>query len=155
MYINKRDAFLFLLITGGKVSEESTPDPITTQALIIEVKQLQISQSETIKAQKETTQELEKELRSHQQFKLQLEQNKTLSDSLQRQLEALQVEKATLLSRTSVIRERLLHKSLVHFGIKPFVLVLILRNVLLLNRGKLWTMPSRMVFSKHIMLLPC
>ncbi|XP_039992792.1 CD209 antigen-like protein C [Xiphias gladius] len=89
----------------GQVSEESTPDPITTQALIIEVKQLQISQSETIKAQKETTEELEKELRSHQQFKLQLEQNKTLSDSLQRQLEALQVEKATLLSRTSVIRE--------------------------------------------------
>lgn len=73
------------------------------------MKQLHIMQTEAIKAQEEAQQALEKELRSHQQLKLQLEQNKTLNDGIQRQLETLQFERATLQSNTSDIRERLLH----------------------------------------------
>ncbi|XP_040916003.1 CD209 antigen-like protein B [Toxotes jaculatrix] len=89
----------------GKVSEEAAPFHITAQELFTEVKQLQIIQSEVIQAQNKAKQALEKELRSHEHLKLQLERNKTLSDILQRQLETLQVERATLLSNTSDIRE--------------------------------------------------
>ncbi|XP_031134635.2 CD209 antigen-like protein B isoform X1 [Sander lucioperca] len=92
-------------INYGKISKESAPHQITAQALIIEVKQLHIMQTEAIKAQEEAQQALEKELRSHQQLKLQLEQNKTLNDGIQRQLETLQFERATLQSNTSDIRE--------------------------------------------------
>ncbi|XP_044023643.1 CD209 antigen-like protein B [Siniperca chuatsi] len=89
----------------GKVIEVSTPHQITAQALIIEVKQLQIMQNEAIKAQEETKQALKEELRNRQQLKLHLEQNKTLSDGIQRTLETLQQEKATLKSETSDILE--------------------------------------------------
>lgn len=75
-------------------------------------------QTEAIKAQEEAQQALEEQLRSHQQLKLQLEQNKTASDGFQRQLEILQMEKATLQSSTSDIRESLIH--FLHFGIKHF-----------------------------------
>uniref|UniRef100_A0A8D3DWD4 C-type lectin domain-containing protein n=1 Tax=Scophthalmus maximus TaxID=52904 RepID=A0A8D3DWD4_SCOMX len=64
------------------------------------------SEREVIKALKEYEQALEKELRSHEQLNLQMEQNKTLSDSLQTRLETLHVEKAILLSETSEISER-------------------------------------------------
>ncbi len=100
---------LFPLITGGKVSEITAPQLITAQALIMEVKQLQIMHTEASKALEEDQLALKKELGSHQQLKLQLEQNKTLSDGLQRQLETLQVERATLQSSTSDICERPLH----------------------------------------------
>lgn len=89
----------------GKVSEESAPHQITIQALIIEVKQLQIMHTEAIKAENEAKQALEKELRSHQQLKLLLEQNKTLTDGIQRQLETLEVQRATLKSNSSDIWE--------------------------------------------------
>ncbi|XP_070775848.1 CD209 antigen-like protein E [Enoplosus armatus] len=85
----------------GKVSEVSAPHQMTAQALIIEVRQLQIMQTEAIKAEQEAQQALKKELRSHQQLKLQLEQNKTISDDLQGQLETLQLQKTTLQSETS------------------------------------------------------
>ncbi|XP_038584760.1 CD209 antigen-like protein E [Micropterus salmoides] len=85
----------------GKVSEVSAPHEITAQTLIIEVKQLQIMQTEASKAQEEAQQALKKELRKHQQLKLQLEQNKTLSDDIQRQLETLQLEKVKLQSDKS------------------------------------------------------
>lgn len=101
--------FLFLPITGGKVSEVSDPHLITAQALIIEVKQLQIIQSKAIKDQEEAQQALKNAHRIHQQLKLQLEQNMTLSDGLQSQLETLQLERAVLMSDSSHIRERLLH----------------------------------------------
>nr|XP_020446850.1 C-type lectin domain family 4 member E-like [Monopterus albus] len=90
---------------GGKVNEESTPHQMTIQTLIMEVKQLQILQSDAIKAQEEAKQALEKAFSGHQQLKLHLEQNKTLSDSLQRQLETLHAERAALLSNASNIRE--------------------------------------------------
>lgn len=65
------------------------------------MKQLQIMQTEASKAQEEAQQALKKELRKHQQLKLQLEQNKTLSDDIQRQLETLQLEKVKLQSDKS------------------------------------------------------
>ncbi|KAF1374928.1 hypothetical protein PFLUV_G00234130 [Perca fluviatilis] len=92
-------------IVIGINCEYNAPHQIPAQALIIEVKQLHIMQTEAIKSQKEAQQALEKELRSHQQLKLQLEQNKTLNDGIQRQVETLQFEKATLQSDTLDIRE--------------------------------------------------
>ncbi|XP_029316583.1 CD209 antigen-like isoform X1 [Cottoperca gobio] len=89
----------------GKLSEESAPDQITAQVLIIEVKQLQIMLTEASKAQEEFQQALETELRSHQHLKLQLEQNKTIVDGVHRKIEALQVDQATLKSDSSDIRE--------------------------------------------------
>ncbi|KAF3844797.1 hypothetical protein F7725_007960 [Dissostichus mawsoni] len=89
----------------GEVSEESAPDQITAQGLIIEVKQLQIMQTEAVQAQKEAEQAVEKELRKHQQLKLQLWLNKTLIDSIQRSHEVLQVDRATLKSNSSDMQE--------------------------------------------------
>uniref|UniRef100_A0A8C4END3 C-type lectin domain-containing protein n=1 Tax=Dicentrarchus labrax TaxID=13489 RepID=A0A8C4END3_DICLA len=48
---------------------------------------------------------LKKELMSHKELKLQLEQNKTASDGLQRQVEMLQLQRATVLADTAQIRE--------------------------------------------------
>ncbi|KAF3701273.1 C-type lectin domain family 4 member E [Channa argus] len=103
---------IVLLITAvaigiycGIVSEESTPHQITAQTLFIEVKQLQTLKSEVIKAHEEAKQALQKETRSHQLLKVQLEQNKTLSDTLQGQLEKLLGMRTTLMSNTSDIRE--------------------------------------------------
>lgn len=93
-------------ITGGKVSEESSSIQVKAQALIIEVEQLRIIQSEAIKALKEAEQALKKELKIHQQLKLQLEKNKTVNDGLQRQIETLRMETETLLSNSSIARER-------------------------------------------------
>lgn len=90
-------------------------------------------QTEAIKAQEEAKQALEEELRSHQQLKLQLEQNKTLSDIVQKQLETLDVERARLQSDSSDIRERLLHYFFLLFGIKHFLLVVTLTHFLLLT----------------------
>lgn len=106
--MNEKVTLLSLLITGGQASEVSAPDQITVQALIVEVKQLQVMQTDAIKAREEAQQALKEELVRHQQLKLQLEQNKTLSDSLQKQLETLHIEKATLQSDTSGTGERLL-----------------------------------------------
>ncbi|XP_054470148.1 C-type lectin domain family 4 member E-like isoform X2 [Anoplopoma fimbria] len=88
---------------GGKVSEESNPYKITAQGLIIEVKQIQIIQAESIKAQEEAQQALETELTSHQQLKLQLEQIKTGSDGIQKQIETLKTERAALETNSSDI----------------------------------------------------
>lgn len=106
--MNEKVTLLYLPITGGQASEVSSPDQITVQALIVEVKQLQVMQTDAIKAWQEAQQALKEELVRHQQLKLQLEQNKTLSDSLQKQLETLHVERATLQSDTSDTGERLL-----------------------------------------------
>lgn len=94
-----------MLIPGGKIIEESSPQPIKAQTLIMEVRQLQLKHSEAIEAQAEAQQALDQELRSHQQLKLQLEQNKTLCDGLQTHLEALQAERAALQSNSSDLCE--------------------------------------------------
>ncbi|XP_068563093.1 C-type lectin domain family 4 member F-like isoform X2 [Cebidichthys violaceus] len=87
----------------GKVSGGSNPYQITAQALIIEVKQIQIMHTEAVKAQEEVRHTLETELGNHRQLKLQLEQVKALSDGLQVQIETLQMEKATLTADSSDI----------------------------------------------------
>jgi len=104
-------AFLSLLITGGKVFEESNPHEITAEALFIEKNQFQIIMNEAVTSQKEAEQAFKQQFGKHQQLKLQLERNKTLSDNLQKQLEMLLVERATLQSSTSDMCERPLHES--------------------------------------------
>lgn len=64
-------------------------------------------QTEAIKDQEETQEALERAHRTHHELKLLLEQNMTVHDALQRQLESLQLERAALMSETSHIRERL------------------------------------------------
>lgn len=95
----------YLLITGGKVSGESNSYQITAQALILEVKQLQVMQTEVIKAQEEARHALETELESHRLLKLQLEQIQALGDGVQTQIESLHKEKDTLMANSSDIRE--------------------------------------------------
>lgn len=77
-------------------------------------------QTEVIKAHEEAQQALKKELRNHEKLKLQLEQNKTLNDGLQRKFETLQLERATLQSDISDIRERPLHLFFVAFWNQTF-----------------------------------
>lgn len=64
-------------------------------------------QTEAIKDQEETQQELKSAHRTYQQLKLLLEQNMTIHDVLQRQLERLQLERTALMSEASHIREKL------------------------------------------------
>ncbi|KAI3367776.1 hypothetical protein L3Q82_026608 [Scortum barcoo] len=98
-------AAIVIGIYCGKVSEVPVPHEITADALILEVRQLQIMHTEVIKAEEEANLILKKELKSHEQLKLQFEQSKALCDDFQRQLEILQVKRATLQSHTSDILE--------------------------------------------------
>ncbi|XP_047197604.1 C-type lectin domain family 4 member M [Hippoglossus stenolepis] len=88
----------------GKVDKESAPEQMTASTLFIEVKQLQFIQSGAVQVQKETEEELEKACRSIEHLQQQIEQNKTLGDAIQRQLETLHVEQATIKSSSSDIR---------------------------------------------------
>ncbi|KAK2826128.1 hypothetical protein Q5P01_020342 [Channa striata] len=92
-------------IYSGVVGEGSASPQINAQALSIEMNQLQRLQSEAIKAHEEAKQALETETRIHQRLKLQLENNKSLSDSLQWQLEKLLTMRRALMSNTSDIRQ--------------------------------------------------
>uniref|UniRef100_A0A3Q1G2V9 C-type lectin domain-containing protein n=1 Tax=Acanthochromis polyacanthus TaxID=80966 RepID=A0A3Q1G2V9_9TELE len=104
------NAFLLLaaVVIGihcGNVSERPSLYQLTPQMLIEEVKQLQAITKETMKSQQEAQQLLEQEIKSHEQVKHQLKQNKSLSDNIQRQIEALRVEKATLQSDSANIMQ--------------------------------------------------
>ncbi|CAJ1073605.1 C-type lectin domain family 4 member M-like [Xyrichtys novacula] len=94
---------LFLLITGGKVREVSTPDH-NTHHLIFEIKTINEMHTEITKSQVEAKQALEKQLRHHHQIQLQIAQNQSLGDQLQTQIEGLLLEKATLQARISDIQ---------------------------------------------------
>ncbi|XP_068195592.1 CD209 antigen-like protein C [Antennarius striatus] len=87
----------------GSVSDISNPDFVATEAVILEVKELQIMLTHAIETQNEIEQTLKKEMKGHQQLKILLEQNKTLSDVIQKEFELLQFEKATLQTDTSSI----------------------------------------------------
>ncbi|CAK6957072.1 CD209 antigen-like protein E isoform X2 [Scomber scombrus] len=89
----------------GVVNEEDPSHHITTEMLSTEVKQLQIMQSEANKAVEEVQKNVKKEMQSHQNLKLQIEQSKILSDDLQRQIETLQVEQAVLQASSSDISD--------------------------------------------------
>lgn len=81
----------------GKAGEISAPDE-AAQILILEYKTLSEMKNEIIKSQDEAVKELNRELKSYEKMKLQVEQNLTLCDQLQRQIESLHVTKATLQS---------------------------------------------------------
>lgn len=100
---------LFVLNTGGNVSELSVPDQLEAQVLFVEAKHIQTMQTEQIKAHEEAKQALQKEIRAHEQLKLQFEQDKKLHDDLQNQLDILTLEKATLQADKSNLRKRILH----------------------------------------------
>ncbi|XP_034531496.1 oxidized low-density lipoprotein receptor 1-like [Notolabrus celidotus] len=87
----------------GKVSEISAPDQ-TAQILILEFKAQNELYAEIIKSQEEAKQELNKELRRQEKMKLQMDQNQTLCDRFQSQIEGLHVEKATLQSEIADIQ---------------------------------------------------
>ncbi|XP_020485634.2 CD209 antigen-like protein B [Labrus bergylta] len=88
----------------GIFSEVSASDQ-NAQTLIIEFKTLCEMFADVIQSQEEAKQALQKELRNNEKNKLQMEQNKTLCDRLQRQIESLHVEKATLQSKLSDIQD--------------------------------------------------
>lgn len=87
----------------GNVSERSSPHQLTPHTLIEEVKQLQLIQKEVMESRQEAQQLLEQEIESHKQKKQELKQSNALSDIVQRQVEALRVEKATLQSESTDI----------------------------------------------------
>lgn len=89
------------------------------EPLFAEYNQLRLIVSEATKAQREAEHALQQERRRRQQFNLQLEHNKTLSDVLERQIETLQVEKATLESTVSDMCERLLQIFSAYQSFKP------------------------------------
>lgn len=94
-------AAIVIGIYCGQVNDVSAPKQIGVEALIEEVKQLQLLHADALKSQAVTKQELQRELMSLQLLKIQLEQNKTLSDGLQKQLEAQHLEIATLQAQTA------------------------------------------------------
>lgn len=63
-------------------------------------------QNEVKQSLEDVQKEIEKELQSHKQLQLLIEQSKTLSDDLERQTETLQVEKAFQEASSSDICER-------------------------------------------------
>ncbi|XP_008281223.1 C-type lectin domain family 4 member M-like [Stegastes partitus] len=80
----------------GSVNEKPSLHQITPNTLIEEVKQLQMIQKDVMETREATRELLAQELQSHKQKKQQLEPIKALCDNLQRQIEVLRVEKATL-----------------------------------------------------------
>lgn len=71
------------------------------------MKSLHMEKSEAIKDHQDALKALKREQMINQKLKLQLEYNTSVSDNLQRQLQGLQLEKATLQSNTSHISEKL------------------------------------------------
>ncbi|KAG7237235.1 hypothetical protein INR49_032568 [Caranx melampygus] len=89
----------------GEVGGDSTPQHVQAEPLFVEYNQLQLIVNEATTAQRKAEQALQQEVRRKQRLNLQLDQNKTLTDNLARQIEALQVEKATLESTLSDMLE--------------------------------------------------
>ncbi|KAM4625332.1 C-type lectin domain family 4 member E-like isoform 2-T2 [Polymixia lowei] len=87
----------------GKVSQQSVFLHQNIIEVSSELKLLQDKHSEVVKAQEEAQRALEGELTSHQQLKRQLEEQKTLNDGFQSQIESLRVEKTKLMSNISDI----------------------------------------------------
>ncbi|KAM4620555.1 uncharacterized protein ACJ7VT_007224 [Polymixia lowei] len=84
----------------GYMSEQSIATP-----LIIELNYLQGNHSNIIEALEEAQKALETEKSSHQEIQLHVEQQKTLNDGLQDQIESLRGERTNLKSNISAIEE--------------------------------------------------
>lgn len=83
------------------------PFQAAVQTLSVEKKQLYIDKTEALKDHQANLEALKREQAVTHQLEMQLEQNATLSDNLQRKLQGLQQERATLQSSTSHIGETL------------------------------------------------
>nr|XP_033498801.1 CD209 antigen-like protein 2 [Epinephelus lanceolatus] len=93
-------------INCAKVKEGSLPvsHSAATQ-LIDELNYLRGNYSDVIKAEEEAKSALESALKNHTRMKEKIEQQKTINDNYQKQIEALQEERAILLSNVSASEE--------------------------------------------------
>ncbi|XP_041828864.1 CD209 antigen-like protein E [Melanotaenia boesemani] len=89
----------------AKTSEEPGNFHVTQQMIISEVKRLQIKKNEAVIAQEEAQQALEEERRSYQQVLVNLASNKTLSDTLQKQIETQIAERTNLRTEKANLEE--------------------------------------------------
>lgn len=89
----------------AKSSEEPVTFQVTPQMIVSEVKRLQIQQKEAVTAQEEAQKALEKEQKLYHQMVVTLAMNKTLSDTLQKQIETENAEKSTLRTEKANLEE--------------------------------------------------
>ncbi|XP_056250248.1 CD209 antigen-like protein E [Seriola aureovittata] len=71
--------------------------------LIDELNYLRSNHSDVIEAEEEAKKELQREIKSHAQLKVQIQQLKTMNDGYQKQIEGLRAEKTTLQSNMSAL----------------------------------------------------
>ncbi|XP_040916002.1 C-type lectin domain family 4 member M-like isoform X2 [Toxotes jaculatrix] len=89
---------------GAKVKEGSLNNSHSAAAqLINELNYLRSNHSDAMKAEEEAKQALEKALENHAQLKVQIEQQKTINDGYQRQVEVLRAEKTNLQANISAL----------------------------------------------------
>lgn len=95
--------------SGAKVKEGSLhiSNPAVTQ-LFSELDYLRSNHSDVIEAEEEAKKALESAINNHKEVKVKIEQLKTVNDGYQKQMQALQVEKANLKSNVSALGEKLL-----------------------------------------------
>ncbi|XP_044023642.1 CD209 antigen-like isoform X2 [Siniperca chuatsi] len=89
---------------GGKVKEGSlqVSHSAATQ-LISELNYLRGNHSDVIEAEEEAKNALERAVKNHAQLRVKIEQQRTINDNYQRQIEALQAEKTNLQSNISAL----------------------------------------------------
>ncbi|XP_042245010.1 C-type lectin domain family 4 member M-like [Thunnus maccoyii] len=91
-------------IKCAKVKEASLQVPHSAATeLINELNYLSSNYSDVIEAEKEAKKALEAANKNHEQLKLQIEQQKTINDGYQRQMEALRTEKTNLQTNISAL----------------------------------------------------
>uniref|UniRef100_A0A4W6EY88 C-type lectin domain-containing protein n=1 Tax=Lates calcarifer TaxID=8187 RepID=A0A4W6EY88_LATCA len=91
-------------IKCAKVKDGSlqVPHSAATQ-LINELSYLRSNHSDVIEAEEEATKALERALKNHAQLKVKIEQQRTINDGYQKQIEALRAEKTNLQSNISAL----------------------------------------------------
>ncbi|XP_044231950.1 CD209 antigen-like protein B [Thunnus albacares] len=91
-------------IKCAKVKEASLQVPHSAATeLINELNYLSSNHSNVIEAEEEAKKALEAAIKNHEQLKLQIEQQKTINDGYQRQMEALRTEKTNLQTNISAL----------------------------------------------------
>ncbi|CAI5696694.1 unnamed protein product [Oreochromis niloticus] len=91
-------------VNCAKVKEDSLhiSNPAVTQ-LFSELDYLQSNHSDVIEAEEEAKKALESAINNHKEVKVKIEQLKTVNDGYQKQIQALQMEKANLKSNISTL----------------------------------------------------
>lgn len=97
--------YLFVTTSSGaKVKEGSLHvSHSNVTPLINELDYLRKNHSDVIKAEEEAKNELDRALKNHTQLKEKIEQQKTINDNYQKQIEELQTEKTNLKSNVSAL----------------------------------------------------